>query len=114
MLLEQDGVKAIIDDVGTGCHCCGEVTAVMTCRQPAQLKLLLAAGADVHKTTDAGNAALHVAVRHKHLAPILCLLIKADVDLFAVNKMRLTAGELAVVCGNNLAAALLKRSETGP
>jgi ankyrin repeat protein len=64
--------------------------------------------------TDTGNTALHVAVKHKHPAPILCLLIKAGVDLSAVNDLGITAAELASQCGNNLAAALLIRSETGP
>jgi ankyrin repeat protein len=49
----------------------------MYCEQPAHLKLLLAAGADVHATTDIGNTALHVAAVHKFAAPVLCLLIQS-------------------------------------
>jgi ankyrin repeat protein len=114
LLLDQDAMKGIIHEQAANCDCCGQTSAIMVCRQPAQFKLLVAAGADVHRTTDLGNTALHIAVLHKHPAPILCLLIKAGVDLFAVNSMGVTAAELAQQCGNDLAAALLKRSETGP
>jgi ankyrin repeat protein len=103
-----------MNDLAPMCDCCGNRTALMSCKQPAQLNLLLAAGADVHKTTDTGNTALHVAAKHKHTAPILCLLIKAGVNLSAVNSAGVTAAELAVQCGNELAAALLKRAATGP
>jgi ankyrin repeat protein len=114
LLLEQDIMRAVVNDVAPNCECCGKITAIMSCTQPAHWKLLVTAGADVHKTTDTGNTALHVAVKHKHPVPILCLLIKAGVDLSAVNDLGMTAAELAAQCGNHLAAALLLRSELGP
>jgi uncharacterized protein len=77
LLLEQSAVAAMMTNVAEQCSCCGPRTAVMLCEQPEQLKLLLAAGADVHVTTDRGNTALHVAAVHKFAAPVLCLLIKA-------------------------------------
>jgi ankyrin repeat protein len=86
----------------------------MSCAQPAYLKLLLAAGADVHKTTDRGNTALHVAAVHKFAAPVLCLLIKAGVDLHAENSAGKTAAQVAAAIGNTLAAALLTRAAVGP
>jgi ankyrin repeat protein len=51
-LLLEHGAAAVIDNLAVACNCCGPRTAVMMCEQPAHLKLLLAAGADVHKTTD--------------------------------------------------------------
>jgi uncharacterized protein len=85
LLLEQGAAAALIDNVAKACDCCGKRTALMRCEQPAHLKLLLAAGADVHMTTDRGSTALHVAAAHKFAAPVLCLLIKAGVDLHAEN-----------------------------
>jgi ankyrin repeat protein len=110
LLLEQSSAGAMIDSLGTQCSCCGPRTPIMMCEQPAHLKLLLAAGADVHKTTDRGNTALHVAAVHKFAAPVLCLLIKAGVDLHAVNIDGKTAAQVAVDSGNTLAAALLTRA----
>jgi ankyrin repeat protein len=74
------------------------------------MKLLLAAGADVHVTTDRGNTALHVAAAHKHPAPVLCLLIKAGVDLHAENCDGKTAAQVAGDPGNTLTATLLTRA----
>jgi ankyrin repeat protein len=82
----------------------------MKCAQPVHLKLLLAAGADVHKTTNRGNTALHVAAVHKFAAPVICLLIKAGVDLHALNSAGKTAAQVAADSGNTLAAALLTRA----
>jgi uncharacterized protein len=110
LLLEQRSAAAMIDSLGTQCSCCGPRTPIMMCEQPAHLKLLLAAGADVHKTTDRGNTALHVAAIHKFAAPVLCLLIKAGVDLHAENSDGKTAAQVAADSGNTLAAALLTRA----
>jgi ankyrin repeat protein len=110
LLLEQRSASAMIDNVADECGCCGPRTALMMCDQPAHLKLLLAAGADVHKATDRGNTALHVAAVHKYPAPVLCLLIKAGVDLHAVNNDGKTAAQVAADSGNTLAAALLTRA----
>jgi ankyrin repeat protein len=82
----------------------------MLCEQSAQLKLLLAAGADVHVTTDRGNTVLHVAAVHKFAAPVMCLLIKAGVDLHAENSDGKTAAQVGTDSGNTLAAALLTRA----
>jgi ankyrin repeat protein len=110
LLLEQNGVAAEIDNLAISCGCCGPRTAIMMCEQPAHLKLLLAAGADVHMVTIRGNTALHVAAIHKFAAPVLCLLIKAGVDLHAVNSAGKTAAEVAAESDNTLAAALLARA----
>jgi ankyrin repeat protein len=110
LLLEQDGAAAMINNVCQACSCCGKRTAVMMCEQPAHLKLLLGASADVHITTDRGNTALHVAAVHKFAAPMLCLLIKAGVDLHAENGAGKTAAQVAAESGNKLAAALLTRA----
>jgi ankyrin repeat protein len=110
LLLKQSSTAAMPNTVALGCHCCGPRTAVMMCDQPAHLKLLLAAGADVHKPTDRGNTALHVAAAHKFAAPVLCLLIKAGVDLHAKNNDGKTAAQVATDSGNTLAAALLTRA----
>jgi ankyrin repeat protein len=110
LLVEQARAAAALDIAVSQCECCGPRTAVMMCEHPAFLKLLLAAGADVHKTTDRGNTALHVATVHKFAAPVLCLLIKAGVDLHAVNSDGKTAAQVAADTGNTLAAALLTRA----
>jgi ankyrin repeat protein len=110
LLLEHSSAGAMIDNVAALCSCCGSRTVLMKCEFPAHLKLLLAAGADVHKTTDTGNTALHVAAVHKFAAPVLCLLIKAGVDLHVENSDCQTAAEVAADSGNMLAAALLTRA----
>jgi ankyrin repeat protein len=110
LLLEQSSAAAVIDTVTVQCGCCGTKTALMSYGQPAHLKLLLAAGVDVHKTTDRGNTALHVAAVHKFAAPVICLLIKAGVDLQAENSDGKTAAQVAADSGNALAAALLTRA----
>jgi ankyrin repeat protein len=94
--------------------CCGKVTPLMSCRAPAHVKLLLAAGAAVYTATSTGNTALHVAAAHSYPAPVLCLLIKAGADLHAVNSAGKTAAQLAAKRGNKLAAALLERAAVGP
>jgi ankyrin repeat protein len=110
LLLEQNSASALLDNLAAVCECCGPRTAIMICGQPAHLKLLLAAGADVHKATDTGNTALHVAAVHKFAAPVMCLLIKAGVDLHAMNSDGKTAAQVAADSSNTLAAALLMRA----
>eukprot|EP00953_Heterococcus_sp_UTEX-ZZ885_P037182 19119-Heterococcus_DN1.PRE.4 len=110
LLLKHSQAAVVLDNFALQCSCCGPRSAVMHCRQPAHMKLLLAAGADVHMTTVRGNTALHVAAAHKHPAPVLCLLIKAGVDLHAVNSGGKTAAQVAADTGNTLAAALLTRA----
>jgi ankyrin repeat protein len=74
----------------------------MLCTEVVTLKLLLAAGADIHVTTDSGDTCLHKAVKHSYDAPVVCLLIKAGVDLHAVNLKGMTAAQLAHEQGNTL------------
>jgi uncharacterized protein len=87
---------------------------LMAADTPAAVKLLLAAGADVHHTTSAGSTCLHVAAEHNYPAPVLCLLIKAGVDMTAVNSAGQTAAQVAEERGHTLAAALLNRAAQGP
>jgi ankyrin repeat protein len=114
LVLEHNSAAALLDSTVMMCACCGRVTAVMACVKAPQLKLLLAAGADVHVITDTGGTALHVAAAHNYSAPVLCLLIKAGVDLRAVNASGKTAAQVAADRGNTLAAALLTRAAAGP
>jgi ankyrin repeat protein len=94
-----------------GCGCCaGGVTALMLCKEPAVLEVLLAAGADVKLINSTSNSCLHVAVRHKRSAVILCLLIKAGADLHAVNSEGKTAAQLAHEYGYTLIEQLLNRA----
>jgi ankyrin repeat protein len=114
LLLERGAAAAVsIDALSRGCSCCGTNTALMLCTQPAQLKLLLAAGADAHKITDRGSTSVHVAAAHARPASVLCLLIKAGVDVQALNRWGKTAAEVAADCGNALAASLLNRVVAG-
>jgi ankyrin repeat protein len=110
LLLEQSSASDMLDSLAFICNCCDLRTPIMRCAQPAHLKLLLAAGADVHVTTDTGSTALQVAAVHKFAAPVLCLLIKAGVDLHAENSDGKTAAQVAADTGNTLAAALLTRA----
>jgi uncharacterized protein len=89
-------------------------TLLMAADTPAAVKLLLAAGADAHRATSAGNTCLHVAAEHNYPAPVLCLLIKAGVDMQAVNSAGQTAAQVAEGKGHTLAAALLNRAAQGP
>jgi ankyrin repeat protein len=74
-------------------YCRGK-TAPMMCTEAHTVKLLLAAGADVHVTNDVGDTCLHVAAKQNYTAPVLCLLIKAGADLHAVNNEGKTAAQL--------------------
>jgi uncharacterized protein len=110
LLLEHGGAAAHLNRLAPNCECCGALTPLMLCKRPAQVKLMLSAGADAHKTTDTGNTCLHVAAAHSYPAPVLCLLIKAGVDLSAMNADGMTEAQVASAEGNALAAALLNRA----
>jgi ankyrin repeat protein len=92
------------------CDCCGHKTVLMICKQPAVTKLLIAAGADVSVTTMQQCTCLHVAAAHSCPASVICLLIKAGVDLHAVNSSGKTAAEVAHDAGNTLIEQLLNRA----
>jgi uncharacterized protein len=85
-------------------------TVLLAADTPAVVKVLLAAGADVHATTGLGNTCLHTAAARNYPASVLCLLIKAGVNLQAVNREGKTAAVVAHDKGNTLAAALLNRA----
>jgi ankyrin repeat protein len=74
------------------------------------VKTLLAAGADVHVSNAAGDTCLHKAARHGLSAPVVCLLIKAGVNLHALNKKSKTAAQVARQYGNKLIEQLLNRA----
>jgi uncharacterized protein len=109
-LLLRHGAAAVIDDVFTVCNCCSQLTAVMACEEHTALKVLLEAGADVHKRTADGDTCLHTAARHGRSAPVVCMLIKAGVDMSAVNDRNQTAAQVALERSNILIAALLTRA----
>jgi ankyrin repeat protein len=85
----------------------------MYCKDPAVLKLLLTAGADVQAVTSRGNTCLHVAARHGYSAPVVCLLIKAGADLHAANGAGSTAAQVAHAAGHTLIEQLLNRAAQG-
>jgi ankyrin repeat protein len=99
LLLEHGATEVMNEIVPTKCTggsvCCKSMTALMLCFEVDTLKVLLAAGADVHVTNDVGDTCLHVAAKHNWKAPMLCLLIKAGADLHAVNNEGKTAAQLA-------------------
>jgi ankyrin repeat protein len=112
-LLLEHGATAVINNVlpvrcplSNTCLCAG-LTALMMRATVDTVKLLLAAGADVDVTTVTGDTCLHLAVRHKLPAPVICLLVKADVDLHAVNNAGRTAAQLAHEIGCALVEQLL-------
>jgi uncharacterized protein len=112
-LLLEHGATATIDNLAPFCTCCGPLTALMMCTEPATLQQLLRAGADVHKTTAAGDTCLHVAAKHKYTAAVLRMLIKAGVDLAAVNSDGFTAAQVARAAGYTIAETLLTRAAWG-
>jgi uncharacterized protein len=97
---------------GCGNCCCIGLTALMMCTTVDTVKVLLTAGADANIANDAGDTCLHLAVRHKLIAPVVCLLIKAGVDLHAVNNDGKTAAQIAHDKGNALIEQLLYRAAT--
>eukprot|EP00953_Heterococcus_sp_UTEX-ZZ885_P003067 2186-Heterococcus_DN1.PRE.2 len=74
------------------------------------MKLLLAAGADVHVRSSTGNTCLHVAALHHLSMPVVCLLIKGGADIAAENDKGLTAAQIARTEGNELLATVLDRA----
>jgi uncharacterized protein len=118
-LLLEHGATAVMNNVqpakcyqivnGTAC-CCTQATALMMCCTIETVKVLLAAGADVHVTNDAGDTCLHLAARHKLSVPVICLLIKAGADLHAVNNDGKTAAQIAHDVDNTLIEQILNRA----
>jgi uncharacterized protein len=110
-LLLEHGADAVLNSMqyDKWLHC-GLVSALMVCKDTAILKLLLAAGGDVHAVTSSGDTCLHIAARHNYSAPVVCLLIKAGADMHAVNDVGTTAAEVAHDSGNTLIEQLLNRA----
>jgi uncharacterized protein len=113
LLQHRSAIAASLEALAPACTCCGHTTPLMQAGIPANIKLLLAAGADPRATTSTGSTYLHVAAAHSYHVPALCLLIKAGVDVQAVNDQGQTAAEVAAEHGNDLAAALLTRVAAG-
>jgi ankyrin repeat protein len=110
-LLLQHGAGAVLNTMQCEmCTCCSPVSALMMCENAAVLKLLLAVGGDVSAVTGSGDTCLHVAERHSHPVPSLCVLIKAGVKLHAVNAMGDTAADVAEYYGHKLIEQLLNRA----
>jgi ankyrin repeat protein len=114
-LLLEHGATAVMNSAvhttySDDAPCCDSVTALMMCTEPDTVKLLLAAGADVHVAIDIGNTALHITAKHNWKAPMLCVLIKAGADLHAVNSKGKTAVQLAHDKGHTLIEQLLNRA----
>jgi ankyrin repeat protein len=118
-LLLEHGATAVMNNVvpircpqftkGTDCWCT-DVTSLMMCTTVDTVKVLLAAGADVHIRNSSGDTCLHAAVRHKLTAPVLCLLIKAGADIHAVNSSGKTAAQIAHEMRYTLVEQLLNRA----
>ena len=77
-LLLEHGATAVINSVipvncPIGEDCCDSRTALMMCTTVDTVKVLLAAGADVHTTTDAGDTCIHKAAKHNWKAPYVVL-----------------------------------------
>jgi uncharacterized protein len=75
--LLEHGADAVLNTLqckmwDNGCY----VPALMMCNDTATLKLLLAAGADVHAVTCCGYTCLHIAAKYIYSAPVVCLLIE--------------------------------------
>jgi uncharacterized protein len=109
-LLLEHGARTVINDMNYICQCCGKMTTLMMATDTATAKLLLAAGADVRKVTSAGNTVLHVAAAHDYAVPVICLLIKAGVNLHAKNAAGATAAEVAKAKRHHLIEQLLNRA----
>jgi ankyrin repeat protein len=114
-LLLDSGATATVNSVApvqccNGAACCTHTTPLMLCETADTVKVLLAAGADVHVTNHIGDTCLHSAARHNYKAPVLCLLIKAGADIHAVNSEGKTAAQLAHDRGYTLIEQLLNRA----
>jgi ankyrin repeat protein len=106
----SSSVAAALNSHCVSCECCGTMTALMLCSDPAAVKLLLAAGSDANAVTSTGSTCLHVAAMHNYPAAVTCLLIKAGTDMKALNHSMQTAAEVAHAQEHVLAAALLNRA----
>jgi ankyrin repeat protein len=114
LLLQQRETHTVLHcQANAECGCCGTLTPLMACKEPAAVKLLLAAGAAVGSVTSTGNTCLHVAAMHKYGFPTLCLLLKAGAAIGVVNRAGLTAAQVAQQQGNELIRALLVRAAKG-
>jgi uncharacterized protein len=82
----------------------------MLAKDPAVLKLLLEAGADVYAVTSTRSTPLHVAAAHNYTASVICLLIKVGVSVQAKNSYGYTAAQIAKLKGNHLNESLLSRA----
>jgi ankyrin repeat protein len=115
-LLLQHGATAVMNEVlpftcsSSYPCCCLGMTALMMCTTAATVQVLLAAGADVRVITDTGGTCLHLAASHGLPVPVVCLLIKAGVDLHAVDRHGKTAAQWAHEKGNTLIEQLLVRA----
>jgi uncharacterized protein len=114
-LLLEHGATAVMNSVialkcSDDAPCCDGMTALMMCNEVDTVKLLLAAGADVHITNIAKDTCLHVAAKHNWKAPMICLLVKAGADLHAVNNEGQTAAQIAHDRGHTLIEQLLNRA----
>jgi predicted Fe-Mo cluster-binding NifX family protein len=85
----------------------------MMCTEPDILQQLLRAGADVNKTTAAGDNCLHIAAMHRCTAGVLRMLVKAGVDVAAVNGDGFTAAEVARAQGYRLTAPQANTTVSG-
>jgi uncharacterized protein len=114
-LLLEHGAAAVVNKVVAwkcvhGVRCCIRMTALMMCVEPDTVKALIAAGANVHITTDGGDTCLHKAAKHSAFASVICVLIKAGVDLNALNNEGKTAAQLAHDRGHTLIEQVLIRA----
>lgn len=109
LLLEHGAILNATTSIFCGSSCCGGMTALMFCDDAATLKVLLAAGADVHALTDTGNSCLHAAAAHSKPVSVICLLIKEGVDVHALNLEGKTAAQIAHDKGFTLIETLLNR-----
>jgi ankyrin repeat protein len=115
-LLLENGAKAVMNDLkyadcAYGEDCCVDgLTALMMCTEVDTLKVLLAAGADVHVRTHAADTCLHLAAKHEASAAMICLLIKAGADLHAVNSKGKTPAQVAHDRGYTFIEQLIVRA----
>jgi uncharacterized protein len=110
-VLLNNGAAAVINSKGLTSAECEPMTPLMLCKQPAIAKMLLEAGADVHITTDtSSNTCLHIAAAEGYTAAVICMLLKAGVNMLAVNSEGRTAAQLAHANGHALIATLLNRA----
>jgi non-ribosomal peptide synthetase component E (peptide arylation enzyme) len=59
---------------------------------------------------DVGDTCLHVAVKHMHAVPVMCLFIKGGVDIHALNNHCKTAAQVAHDQHDEFVEQLLNRA----